>query len=103
MIDLLSDTLIEFSDLQNNADADDSYINSATVTAVLKDIDGNLIDNFALSYVAGSNGKYQGYITPTMVADVLPCDELTVELTATYGGYTGHRKFKEIANYRGKK
>jgi hypothetical protein len=101
MIDLESSTLIEWDGLQSNAD--DSYINGATITGTLKDGDGTLLGQPDLSYVSGSNGKYQGYITPTMIADVAPCEELTLVLTATYGGYTGYRTFKETANYRGKK
>ena len=101
MIDLSSDTLIEWAELKNNAN--DTFINTATVTAVLKDSSGEILNNFTLDYVASSNGKYQGYVTPAMVTDVSACDELTLEITATNGGFTGFRKLTEIADFRGRK
>ena len=101
MIDLSSSTLIQWDGLKNNAD--DSYINTATVAAVLKDSDDITLGNFSLTYVASSNGKYQGYVTPAMVSGVAACDDLTIEITATNGAYTGFRKLKETANYRGAK
>jgi len=101
MIDLSSDTLVEWDGLKNNAD--DTFINTATVSAVLKNSDDTTLGTFSLTYVAASNGKYQGYVTPSMVSGVAACDDLTIEITATNGAFTGFRKIKEVANYRGAK
>jgi len=101
MIDLSSSTIIEWSNMTSNADG--SYVNDAIVTGALKDSSSITLGTFSLTYVTGSNGKYQGYITPAMISAVSPCDELTIELTATSGGATSFRTFTEVANYRGKR
>lgn len=101
MIELGATTLVEWSGLKDNAT--DSFINDATVSGVLKNAKGQTLGTFSLPYKAASDGVYQGYITTAMVSSVKACEELTVELTATKGAFTGFRKFVDVANYRGKK
>lgn len=100
MIDLESSTLVEWLGLID--EATDDYINDATVSGLLKDADGILLGTFDLDYQASSNGTYQGYITPAMVAGVTACDQLTVILTAEKGSFVSVRKWMEEADYRGK-
>lgn len=62
---ILSDNLLTLDGLQNNVDG--TYINAgATVTATLKSVATNGVEtdvtnavDLAMSYVGGSNGKYQ--------------------------------------------
>lgn len=47
----------------------EAYINNATVTMTLKDLSLNAVSgasNLSLTYVTGSNGKYQGTIPSTV-------------------------------------
>jgi 5-methylcytosine-specific restriction protein A len=57
-----NDMLVEVDGLQDSSD--DSYLNAATVTANLFDENGTLVTGqtmpISMSYVASSNGKYQG-------------------------------------------
>lgn len=80
-----NDMLIEVDGLQDSSD--DSYLNAATVTALLKDendvnVTGQLMP-VSLSYVAGSNGKYQGIFDS--VVDRIAGDCGTIEITAAEG------------------
>lgn len=64
---LESDNLIEVDELKFAADG--TFVNDATVTMTLKDIDGNVLANalnVTLSYVLSSNGKYQGILDSTV-------------------------------------
>lgn len=62
VIYLSNDNLLIVDAVQDSSD--DSYINDATVTCTLKDLDGNAVTGqtfpLTLAYVSGSNGKYQG-------------------------------------------
>lgn len=56
-----SDISVLWTGLANHATG--SYINDATVTAVLSNAAGTTIQTITLSYVAASNGNYRGTIT----------------------------------------
>lgn len=61
MIPIDSDAMVEVANLQDAASG--AYVNDATVTADLIDADGEVLANdVALNYVAGSDGRYRGYL-----------------------------------------
>lgn len=79
-----NDNLLEVTGLQNAAT--DAYLNSATVTAVVTDIDGNTVtnaDSITLSYVSASNGNYRGTVPDD--ADLSDQQQVTVTITADAG------------------
>ena len=80
-----NDMLIEVDKLQDSSD--DTFVNAATVTAILKDSAGvnvtGQIMPITLSYVSSSDGKYQG-IFDSVVA-LVEGDTGTVEITAVQG------------------
>ena len=80
-----NDMLLEIDGLQDSSD--DSYLNAATVTATIKDPDDTEITGqtlpISLSYVSGSNGKYQG-VFDTLLA-LTAGDAGTIEVTAVEG------------------
>lgn len=57
-----NDNLVELDELKDNAD--DSYVNDATVTVTLQEPGGTEVSGqtwpATMSYVASSDGKYQG-------------------------------------------
>jgi hypothetical protein len=72
--------------------SDGSYVNDATVTMTLKDSGGTPVSgasSLSLTYVTGSNGRYQGTLpyTLTLTAGA----EYTLEITGTSG--SGARAF----------
>jgi len=77
-----SDTLIELSALKRSAT--DTYVNDATVTMTLKDVNGvALVTGTSMAYVAGSNGKYQGTLQNTLT--LTAGYKYFLEITATRG------------------
>jgi hypothetical protein len=94
-----SDNLVRLDSLTNTSSA--AYINNATVSFTLTDANGNTVgslSNVTMSYVSGSNGRYEGIVpsSTTLVLNAL----YTVTITATGGGYTIFRKLSCIAKYR---
>ena len=80
----------------------DSFLNAATVTAVLKDSGGTPVpgaDSITLSYVAGSDGRYDG-IREASVALVKDAD-YSLEITLTEGVLEDFRIIPCIAKDRG--
>lgn len=70
-------------------DADDTYINNATVTCTgVTDADGNAVsgDSFpkTLSYVAASDGNYRGTLQQTLA--LVAGETYTATITADGGG-----------------
>ena len=80
-----NDMLVEVDKLQDSSD--DTFVNAATVTAVLKDSDGVNVTGqsmpISLSYVSASDGKYQGIFDSVVNLD--DGDTGTVEITAVQG------------------
>jgi hypothetical protein len=79
----------------------DAYINSATVSFRLKDAEGATIQGpTTMSYVAASDGRYEGVITAVNTATLDPNAVYAVEITATFTGFTLFRKLSCVARYR---
>ncbi len=94
-----SDNLVRLDQLQSASTG--LYINAATVSFVLKDSTGAVIQNSTtMAYIAASNGRYEGTI-PASVTNTLTQNSLySIEITATYLGGTLFRKLSCIAKYR---
>ena len=78
-----------------------AYLNSATVTAQLKDsalanITGG---DVTLAYVAASNGNYLGALPSTIV--ITDGQRLWCDLTIVSGSYNDFRRVPCVARYRG--
>lgn len=84
--------LIELIDLKD--DVAGTYINNATVTAVLKDDDGEEIAGaswpLTLNYVASSNGEYRGVLSHELETTVGA--RLWAEVTAAAVAGQYHRR-----------
>lgn len=94
------DNLIEWNSMQDSAD--DTYVNDATVTANVKDTSGNVITNggpLTLSFVAGSNGKYQG-VLPNNAA-LVRGTQYYLEVDAASTGRDGKRHIPCVAAHHG--
>ena len=62
---LNNDNLLILDGLKDKTPGVDAYVNSATVTAELKDQDGNTVSGagtIPMSYVSGSDGTYFGVV-----------------------------------------
>jgi hypothetical protein len=94
-----SDNLVRLDVLTNASTG--AYINSAAVSFVLLDGNGNtLMASTTMNYVAASNGRYEGTI-PASVTNTLTLNALyTIQITATYIGTTLFRRLSCIAKYR---
>jgi len=78
------------------------YINSATVTAVVKTTAGAvLVASFTLSYQAGTDGDYVGVINKGDAANFTDGTSYWVEVTVTVGAYDGFRRVSATAKYHG--
>lgn len=80
----------------------EAYINDATVTARIK-LRGNEVDGqswpLTLSYVAASNGNYQGLLQDTI--DLQPDRPYTIEIRIEgSGGLVGFYRYTRAAVYR---
>ena len=80
-----NDMLVEVDKLQDSSD--DSFLNAATVTAVLKDENGTNVTGqimpISMSYVSASDGKYQGIFDSVVALSDGDCG--TIEITAAEG------------------
>ena len=95
-----NDTQIDVTGLQNASDS--SYLNSATVTATLKDSAGSEVSGVSwpltLSYVASSDGNYSGTIDKAIsVSDGV---SYFLEITAAEGGLDAFWRIRLVAQYR---
>lgn len=83
MIAFGSDNLVSLTglfDIVSNA-----YVNNATVQGVLTDSAGATVTTITLTYVASSNGNYQGLLPASVTAalEIGPMYQMTI--TATSG------------------
>jgi len=82
-----NDNLLTVDGVQDTTD--DSFINTATVTASLKDAAGVDVPGqtfpLALTYVAASDGKYQGLLEDTLTLAVQTPYTLTIDIDAGAG------------------
>jgi len=80
-------------------DSDGTYDNSATVSATLVDSAGATVTGpTALSYVSGSDGKYQTTLSPGL--SLTEGYKYTLQVTITSGGLTGYKELRLIATVR---
>jgi hypothetical protein len=94
-----SDNLVRLDVLQNASTL--AYINSATVSFNLKDSTGAVIQGpTTMSYVAASNGRYEGSITAATTNTMTQNAAYSIEITATSAGITPFRRLSCIAKYR---
>lgn len=85
-----NDNSIVWDEMQ---DASGNFLNSATVTMTLKDSNSNPVTgatNVPLTYVSGSNGRYQGAISSNV--GLVVGASYTLELTAFQGDKDAFRK-----------
>ena len=78
----LTDDLLRISGLKNIDNTPSTFVNDATVTAVVKDAAGDVVagaDSITLSYVASSDGVYKGQVADT--AAIVDGDEYTLVIT----------------------
>ena len=94
-----SDNLVRLDGLTNFSTG--VYINNATVSFTLTDANGNVVlNNVAMSYVASSNGRYEGVIPNTSTSTFTVGAYYTIAITATGGGFVLYRRLSCIAKYR---
>ena len=95
-----NDTVIEVTGLQNGID--DSYLNAATVSAVINELDGTeVVSSTTLSYVAASNGNYRGTVDQASISSLSEGTSYYVEITAAESGIDGFWRIPVVADYRG--
>lgn len=99
MIYANSDTIFKWDGLTNSITG--NYINSATLTGTIYELDETLIATFSFAYVADSNGDYTGTLAADDIAGLDDGDEVIVEITATFGGSTETRRERHTVGYRG--
>ncbi len=92
-----SDNLVRLDGLTNASSG--AYINNATVTFSLVDAGGStLISNSSMSYVASSNGRYEGTVPYTTALTLNAF--YTLQITAIGSGFRIYRQIQCIAKYR---
>ena len=94
-----NDTLIEVTGLQNAVD--DSYLNAATVSAVVKDLSGTeVVSSQSLSYVSASSGNYRATVDQALFASLTRGAQYVVEITAAESGIDGFWRIPVLVDYR---
>ena len=96
-----SDIIIEWDGLKSVRSG--NYINGAAMTFTIKDTDGAALVgavNVVMSYIAGSDGKYQGTLESTVALDD-PGTRYFCELTATSAGDVAFRRIPCVVQYKG--
>ncbi len=102
VISIGSDNIVRLDALTNASSG--AYINNATVTFTLKDSTGAaVLSNQTMSYVAASNGRYEGTIPNGTTATMTQNAQYTIEITATSGALVLFRRLSGIAKYRADK
>jgi len=100
VISIGSDNIVRLDVLTNASSG--AYINNATVTYTLKDSTGAVVlSNQSMTYVAASNGRYEGTMPQSTTTTMAVNAQYTVEISATSGGLTLFRRLSCIAKYRG--
>jgi len=84
--------------LDELTDSDGNYVNDATVSASIKDDDGNELESITMSYESGSNGKYKGNISYSLSVSI--GDVIWAEITAVDGSSYGFWRVKIIVQHR---
>jgi len=87
-----NDNLIRWDGM--NRASDNVYVNDAVTTYELKDSDEVLVASGNLTYVAGSNGRYQGVVDASVDLGAVN-DVVWLEASAaTPGGLEGFRRIQ---------
>ena len=92
--------LIEISGLKDASNG--NYVNTATVTFTLKNSGNSVVSGasaVSMTYVAASNGKYQGTLPNTV--SLTEGAKYWLEITSTYNTLVGFRRVQCYATYRG--
>ena len=92
-----NDNLIRWDGMTRASDG--AYVNDATVTWSLKDSDEVELASGTLTYVTGSNGRYQGVLQSTVDIGAKD-DNIWLEVTATSGTLNGFRRIQGMLMYR---
>ena len=93
------DNLIEWDGATN--EADDSYLNAATATFTLKTLAGVAVsgaEDVTMSYVADSDGVYQGTLQSTV--SLTENAEYYVEVSLAQSGLVAFRRWKVVTMYK---
>ncbi len=96
-----ADTIIEWDGLKSPRTG--AFVNGATMTFTLRDTDEVAIAGataIPMSYIAGSDGKYQGTLQDT-VALGDPGTHYFCDITATSGGDVAYRRIPCVVQYKG--
>ena len=102
VISIGSDNIVRLDALTNASSG--AYINNATVTFSLLDSSGNIIlSNQTMTYVAASNGRYEGTLPNSTTSTMTQNAQYTIQITATSGALVLFRKLSCIAKYRADK
>jgi len=102
IISIGSDNIVRLDALTNASSG--AFINNATVTFTLKDSTGAVVlNNQTMSYLAASNGRYEGTIPNSTTGSMAQNAQYTIEITATSGALVLFRKLSCIAKYRADK
>ena len=102
VISIGSDNIVRLDALTNASSG--ANINNATVTFTLKDSSGAVVlNNQTMTYVAASNGRYEGTIPNGTTAAMAQNAQYSIEITATSGALVLFRKLACIAKYRSDK
>jgi hypothetical protein len=101
VISIGSDNLVRLDSLKNAST--DAYLNTATVSFVLKDSSGATVQGSTAMANVNSTGRYEGTLTAANSGALTENAKYTVEITATQGGITLFRKLSCTAKYRSDK
>ena len=93
----MNDNVIELNELYNAFAGD--YVNDATVTATVKDLNGTVLFSSGLDYISGSDGKYR-VLVPAEVDLGDAGDEITLEVEAIGLDGSTYKSGPEIAYIR---
>lgn len=87
-----NDNYLELRNLRKGTDQ--SYLNAATVTATLKDLDGNNTTGetwpLTMSYVAASNGRYRAKLPADIDTELLEDGEVHIDAVDSGSGLVAH-------------
>lgn len=95
----VNDQVVEVTGLKNNVTG--AFLNAATVTATLKDKNGNAVtglSSLTLAFLAGTNGNYRGQVEQTF--DPAPGRGYVLHIDSDEGGVVGHWEIPVIVEVR---
>lgn len=86
----------------NNAtlQSTNEYLDTGSVLATLKDLEGNTISSAVLDYT-GDNGKWQGILPQSELANLEEFETYHLFLEISGGGGNGYRREEVVAQYHG--